>query len=314
MNKNSKIFVAGHNGLVGSAIVRKLKDLGYENILTIDRTKYDLRDQFAVNDWFFYNQPDYVFLAAAKVGGIKANSEYKADFIVDNIQIQTNIITSSHKYGIRKLIFLGSSCIYPKMCPQPIKEEYLLTGPLEESNDAYAIAKICGIKMCQSFNSQYGTDFVSVMPTNLYGINDNYHPQNSHVFPAIIKKLYDAKVNGDSKIHLWGDGTPYREFLCSDDLADALIYIMNNVTPDLINIGTGVDQTIKELATKMRDIVYPNCELEFDNNVGINGTPRKVLDISLLKSLGWEPKITLESGIKLAYKDFLSRIESTVKN
>lgn len=315
MNKNSKIYVAGHNGLVGSALVRKLRSEGYQNILTFDRKEFDLRSQFAVNDLFFYHKPEYVFLAAAKVGGIKANSEYKADFILDNIQIQTNVISAAQKYGVKKLIFLGSSCIYPKMSPQPIKEEYLLTGPLEETNDAYAIAKICGIKMCQSFNQQFGTNFISVMPTNLYGVNDNYHPQNSHVFPAIIKKLHDAKANGERHINLWGDGTPYREFLCSDDLADALFFLMEkDDTPDLINIGTGKDLTIRELSSTMRDIIYPECELKFDDNKTINGTPRKVLDVSLINSLGWKSKIDLEEGIKLSYKDFLLKNESSNKN
>ena len=307
MNKNSKIFVAGHKGLVGSAIVRKLNELGYTNIITKSRSEVDLLDYNNVEFFFDKYQPEYVFLAAAKVGGIKANSTYKADFIWENITIQSNVIKCSHKYGVKKMLFLGSSCIYPKMSQQPIKEEYLLSGFLEESNDAYAIAKIAGIKMCQSFNQQYGTNFISVMPCNMYGINDNYHPENSHVFPAMIKKLHDAKINGTHRINLWGDGSPYREFLYSDDLADACHFLMTNDSPDLINIGSGKDQSIKDLACLMRDIIYPNCQIVFDGNQGINGTPKKLLDVSLINSLGWYSKTSLEEGIKLSYQDFINK-------
>jgi GDP-L-fucose synthase len=310
MNKNSVIWVAGHKGLVGSAIVRKLKDLGYTNIVKVNRGEVDLLNFNEVDRFFRENKPEYVFLAAAKVGGIKANSDYKADFIYENIMIQSNVIKCSQLYRVKKMIFLGSSCIYPKLSQQPIKEEYLLSGYLESSNDAYAIAKIAGIKMCQSFNQQYGTNFISVMPCNMYGINDNYHPQNSHVFPAIIKKLHDAKVGGTLRINLWGDGSPYREFLFSDDLADACHFLMMNDSPDLVNIGSGKDQTIKDLACLMRDIIYPNCQIVFDGNENINGTPKKLLDVSLINKLGWESKTSLEDGIRLAYKDFLNRYES----
>ena len=310
MNKNSIIWVAGHKGLVGSAIVRKLQNLGYTNIITVDHTKLDLIDYKSVNEFFRINNPEYVFLAAAKVGGIKANSEYKADFIYDNIMIQSNVIKCSQLYNVKKLLFLGSSCIYPKLSQQPIKEEYLLSGYLEDSNDAYAIAKISGIKMCQSFNKQYGTNFVSVMPCNIYGINDNYHPDNSHVFPAIIRKLHEAKVNNISEINLWGNGSPYREFLFSDDLADGCHFIMVNDTPDLINIGSGTDQSIKELSFLMRDIIYPSCEIVFDGNENINGTPKKLLDVSLINSLGWKSKTTLMDGITISYKNFLEKYES----
>lgn len=308
MEKDSKIFVAGHKGMVGSAIVRKLKSLGYTNIITVDRKEVNLVNQLSVQSFFANERPEYVFMAAAKVGGIKANSDYKADFIYDNIMIQSNIIKYSKDFGVKKLLFLGSSCIYPKMAQQPIKEEYLLSGYLEESNDAYAIAKIAGIKMCQSFNKQYGTDFISVMPCNLYGIGDNYHPENSHVFPAIIRKLHEAKQSGQSEILLWGDGSPLREFLCSDDVADACVYLMNNQTKyDMINVGAGWDLTIKELAEKMRDIIYPECQIVFNGQVSINGTPKKLMDSSKIGELGWNSKISLEEGIKLAYKDFLSR-------
>jgi GDP-L-fucose synthase len=307
MTKNSKIFVAGHKGLVGSAIVRKLNELGYTNIITKSRSEVDLLDYNNVEFFFDKYQPEYVFLAAAKVGGIKANSTYKADFIWENIMIQSNVIKCSHKYGVKKMLFLGSSCIYPKMSQQPIKEEYLLSGFLEESNDAYAIAKIAGIKMCQSFNQQYGTNFISAMPCNMYGINDNYHPENSHVFPAMIRKLHDAKINGTHRINLWGDGSPYREFLYSDDLADACHFLMTNDSPDLINIGSGKDQSIKDLACLMRDIIYPNCQIVFDGNHGINGTPKKLLDVSLINSIGWYSKTSLEEGIRLSYQDFLNK-------
>jgi len=307
VNKNSKIFVAGHKGLVGSAIVRKLNELGYTNIITKSRSEVDLLDYNNVEFFFDKYQPEYVFLAAAKVGGIKANSTYKADFIWENIMIQSNVIKCSHKYGVKKMLFLGSSCIYPKMSQQPIKEEYLLSGFLEESNDAYAIAKIAGIKMCQSFNQQYGTNFISVMPCNMYGINDNYHPENSHVFPAMIRKLHEAKISGSNRINLWGDGSPYREFLYSDDLADACHFLMTNDSPDLINIGSGKDQSIKDLACLIRDIIYPNCQIVFDGNQGINGTPKKLLDVSLINSLGWYSKTSLEEGIKLSYQDFLNK-------
>ena len=308
MDKNAKIFVAGHKGMVGSALVRKLKSLGYTNILTLDKKICDLKHQHSVNHHFNLEKPEYVFIAAAKVGGIKSNSQYKADFIYENIMIQSNIIHASYQNDVKKLLFLGSSCIYPKMSQQPIKEEYLLSGYLEESNDAYAIAKISGIKMCQSYNNQYNTDFISVMPCNLYGIGDNYHSENSHVFPAIIRKLHEAKQNGQSEILLWGDGSPLREFLCSDDVADACIFLMNNKTKyDLINVGVGWDLSIKQLAEKMRDIIYPDCQIIFNGELNINGTPKKLMDSSKIAELGWKSTISLEEGIKLAYEDFLSR-------
>ena len=308
MEKDSRIFVAGHKGMVGSAIVRKLKSLGYTNIIIADRNRVNLINQFHVQSFFADEQPEYVFMAAAKVGGIKANNDYKADFIYENIMIQSNIIKESHDFGVKKLVFLGSSCIYPKFAQQPIKEEYLLSDYLEESNDAYAIAKITGIKMCQSFNKQYGTDFISVMPCNLYGIGDNYDPENSHVFPAIIKKLHDAKVKGEKEILLWGDGSPLREFLCSDDVADACVYLMNSNTKyDMINVGAGNDLSIKDLAEKMRDIIYPECQIVFNEEVSINGTPKKLMDSSKINELGWCPTISLEEGIRLSYSDFLSK-------
>ncbi len=308
MEKNSKIFVAGHNGMVGSSIVRKLKSLGYSNIITANRKELNLVNQMHVQSFFSDINPEYVFMAAAKVGGIKANNDLKADFIYENLMIQSNIIKESHDFGVKKLIFLGSSCIYPKLSEQPIKEEYLLSGYLEPTNDAYAIAKIAGIKMCQSFNQQYKTDFVCVMPCNLYGIGDNYHTENSHVFPAIIRKLHEAKVNGDKQILLWGDGSPLREFLCSDDVADACIFLMNKKTKfDMINVGAGSDLSIKELAEKMRDIIYPECHIVFNGETSINGTPKKLMDSSKIIDMGWKPKISLEEGIKLSYEDFLNR-------
>jgi GDP-L-fucose synthase len=307
MEFNSKIYVAGHNGLVGSAIVRKLKKLGYTNIITKTSKELDLRLQTNVYNWFFENKPEYVFLAAAKVGGIKSNSLYKADFIYDNLLIQTNIISASNGVGVKKLLFLASSCIYPKMCPQPIKEEYLLSGYLEESNDAYAIAKIAGIKMCQAFNQQYDTNFISVMPTNLYGINDNYHTENSHVIPGLIRRFHDAKMTNQKDVICWGDGTPMREFLFSDDLADACVFLMSNYNnSEIINIGAGKDMTINQLTEIIKTVVYPEANIVFNNDFSLNGTPRKVLDTTKINTLGWYPKVSFEEGIKIAYEDFLS--------
>ena len=305
MELNAKIYLAGHNGLVGSAIVRKLKELGYTNVLTNSSKELDLRLQTSVYNWFSENKPEYVFLAAAKVGGIKSNSLYKGDFIYDNLMIQTNIINAAKVNNVKKLLFLGSSCIYPKMCPQPIKEEYLLSGYLEDSNDAYAIAKIAGIKMCQSYNKQYGTNFISVMPTNLYGIGDNYHPENSHVIPGLIRRFNDAKIANQKDVICWGDGTPKREFLFSDDLADACIWLMNNYNDsEIVNIGTSKDMTIKEI---IKNIVYPEANIVFNNDLKLNGTPRKVLDTTKINTLGWYPKVSFEDGIKQAYNDFLSQ-------
>lgn len=305
MELNAKIFVAGHNGMVGSAIVRKLKELGYTNIITADRRKLNLISQSDVNSFFEMTYPEYVFLAAAKVGGIKANNEMKGDFIYENLMIQSNIIKASKDYNVKKLIFLGSSCIYPKMSPQPIKEEYLLTGSLEPTNDAYAIAKIAGIKMCQSFNQQYGTNFISVMPTNLYGPNDNYDLNNSHVLPAMIRKFHEAKLEGKDKVEIWGTGTPMREFLYVDDLADACVHLMLNYNDsEVVNIGTGVDITIKDLALTIKEVVDFKGDIYFNTDMP-DGTPRKLLDVSKLKDLGWEYKTTLREGIEKTYKDYV---------
>lgn len=305
MELNDRIFVAGHNGMVGSAIVRKLKELGYTNIITADRSKLNLLNQSDVDSFFSITCPEYVFIAAAKVGGIKANNEMKGDFIYENLMIQSNIIKSSKDYNVKKLIFLGSSCIYPKMSPQPIKEEYLLTGPLEPTNDAYAIAKIAGIKMCQSFNQQYGTNFISVMPTNLYGPNDNYDLNNSHVLPAMIRKFHEAKLEGKDKVEIWGTGKPMREFLYVDDLADACYHLMLNYnSSEVVNIGTGVDITIKDLALTIKEVVNFKGDIYFNTDMP-DGTPRKLLDVSKLKDLGWEYKITLREGIEKTYKDYV---------
>jgi GDP-L-fucose synthase len=305
MKLDSKIFVAGHNGMVGSAIVRRLTELGYTNIITLNKSKLNLLDQNEVDNFFRKVGPEYVFLAAAKVGGINANQTQKADFLYENLMIQTNVIKSSYSYDVKKLIFLGSSCIYPKMSPQPIKEEYLLTGSLEPTNDAYAIAKITGIKMCQSYNEQYDTNFISVMPTNLYGPNDNYDLNNSHVLPAMIRKFHEAKIEGKQSVELWGTGTPMREFLYVDDLADACIHLMLNYNEsEIVNIGTGQDVTIKELALTISDIVDYKGDINFNSDMP-DGTPRKLLDVSKLSGLGWKYKTTLLEGIKKAYNDYV---------
>ena len=305
MELNDKIFVAGHRGMVGSAIVRKLTELGYTNIITIPKNKCNLIDQSEVDNFFNKQKPEYVFICAAKVGGIKANNEMKGDFIYENLMIQSNIIKASKDHNVKKLIFLGSSCIYPKMSPQPIKEEYLLTGQLEPTNDAYAIAKIAGIKMCQSFNQQYGTNFISVMPTNLYGPNDNYDLDNSHVLPAMIRKFHEAKLEGKDKVEIWGTGTPKREFLYVDDLADACLFLMNSYNDsEIVNIGTGQDVTIAELAVGIKNIVGFEGDIYFNTEMP-DGTPRKLLDVSKLKDLGWEYKISLKEGIEKTYKDYV---------
>ena len=305
MNKDSKIYVAGHRGMVGSAIMRKLEELGYKNIITKSKKELDLTNQFQVSQFFHFEKPEYVFLAAAKVGGIKANDDFRGDFIYDNIMIQSNIIKSSHDNGVKKLLFLGSSCIYPKMSPQPIKEEYLLTGLLEPTNDAYAIAKIAGIKMCQDFNKQYGTNYISVMPTNLYGINDNYDLNNSHVLPAMIRKFHEAKLEGKDRVEIWGTGTPKREFLYVDDLADACQHLMLNYNgSEIVNIGTGQDVTIAELAVGIKNIVGFEGDIYFNTEMP-DGTPRKLLDVSKLKELGWTYKTSLIDGIKKTYRDYV---------
>jgi GDP-L-fucose synthase len=304
MEKNSKIFVAGHRGLVGSAIVRKLESDGYQNIIRKTRQELDLLNAQAVEQFFKSEQPEYVFLAAAKVGGILANDKFSADFIAENLVIETNVITAAHRHGVKKLLFLGSTCIYPRDCPQPIKEEYLLTGPLEETNKAYAVAKIAGIIMCQSFNKQYGTNFISAMPTNLYGPGDNYDLQNSHVLPALIRKFHEAKTNGDKEVTVWGSGKPKREFLYVDDLADACVFLMNSYdSGELINVGTGEDITISELAETIKEAVGFEGAIVYDTSKP-DGTPRKLTDPSKLFGLGWRPKTALANGIKLAYQDF----------
>jgi GDP-L-fucose synthase len=307
MNKNSKIFVAGHRGMVGSAIFRKLESDGYSNIIVRTSAELDLRDQQKVAQFFSGEKPEYVFLAAAKVGGIVANNTYRADFIYENIQIQNNVIHQSYLNKVTKLMFLGSSCIYPKLAPQPLKEEYLLTGLLEPTNEPYAIAKISGIKMCEAYRDQYGCDFISVMPTNLYGINDNYDLEKSHVLPALIRKFHEAKMNEKPVVEIWGTGSPLREFLFSDDLADACVFLMTHYDDKLfINVGTGHDITIRDLALLVKKIVGYEGELQF-NTSKPDGTPRKLMDVSRLHSLGWKHRIELPEGIELAYEDFLRK-------
>lgn len=307
MEKSAKIYIAGHRGMVGSAIHRKLVEEGYSSILTRTSAALDLRDQQAVADFFASEKPDYVFLAAAKVGGIVANNTYRADFLYENLAIQNNVIHQSYLNGVKKLMFLGSSCIYPKLAPQPLKEDSLLTGLLEETNEPYAIAKIAGIKMCDAYRDQYGCNFISVMPTNLYGYNDNYHPQNSHVLPALIRKFHEAKEHHTPVVTVWGSGSPMREFLFADDLADACYFLMENYNePHLINIGTGTDLTIKDLALLVKKVTGYEGDLQFDTTKP-DGTPRKLMDVSKLHALGWKHQVELEEGIKLAYADFLGK-------
>ena len=302
MDSESRVYVAGNTGLVGSAIVRMLHRKGYTNILSSPSSYWDLRRQEDVGRFFQVNQPEYVYLAAAKVGGIGANRDYPAHFIYDNLMIQSNIINAARKFGVKKLLFLGSSCIYPKMCEQPIKEEYLMTGPLEPTNDAYAIAKIAGIKMCQAYRKQYGFNAISLMPTNLYGPNDNFDRETSHVLPALIGKFSDAKKNGDVSVTCWGDGSAMREFLHVDDLAEACFTCMKYYdSPEPINIGTGEDVTIKQLAETIARTVGYDELINWDTSKP-NGTPRKVLNVDKIKTLGWEPKIGLEEGIKSTYE------------
>jgi len=305
MEKNSKIYLAGHRGLVGSAISRKLRAEGYNNLVLKTKDELDLMDQSAVALFFKKTKPEYVFLAAAKVGGILANNTYPAQFIYENLQIQNNIIHQSYLNGVKKLLFLGSSCIYPRECPQPIKEEYLLTGPLEPTNEPYALAKIAGLKMCQSYNRQYGTNFISVMPTNLYGPNDNFDLDDSHVLPALIRKFHEGKINSSPTVVVWGTGSPKREFLHIDDLADACVFLMNNYNDsEIINIGTGVDITIKKLAELIKNIIDYKGEINWDTTK-LDGTPRKLLDVSKVESLSWRHKIGLETGIKMTYEWYL---------
>jgi len=305
MEKTSKIFIAGHRGMVGSAIFRKLEQEGFTNLVIRTSTELDLRNQAAVSDFFLNENPDYVFLAAAKVGGIIANNTFRADFLFENLSIQNNVIHQSYLNGVKKLMFLGSSCIYPKHAPQPLKEEYLLTGLLETTNEPYAIAKIAGIKMCEAYRSQYGCNFISVMPTNLYGFNDNYHPQNSHVLPALIRKFHEAKLKSADHVTILGTGSPRREFLFSDDLANACYYLMQNYDEQgMINVGTGEDITIKELALLIQKIIGFEGDLVFDHSMP-DGTPRKLLDVSKLHSKGWKHKVGLEQGIRMVYNDFI---------
>jgi GDP-L-fucose synthase len=304
MNPNSKIYIAGHRGMVGSAIYDNLIKKGYNNIIYKSSTELDLRNQSEVNLFFEKERPEFVFLAAAKVGGIHANNTYRADFIYDNLMVQNNIIHAAFKYESKKLMFLGSSCIYPKFAPQPLKEEYLLTGELEQTNEPYAIAKIAGIKMCESYRRQYGCNFISVMPTNLYGQNDNYDLNNSHVLPALIRKIYDAKENNDKHVIVWGTGTPMREFMYASDMADACVFLMMNYNGEkFVNIGTGKDITIKDLAFLIKNTADFKGEIIFDSTKP-DGTPRKLMDVSYLHSLGWKHKIDLEEGVKMVYEEF----------
>ena len=321
MNKDSKIYVAGHRGLVGSALMRQLQKQGYINVLTRTHAELDLTHQQSVTDFFATEKPEYVILAAAKVGGIHANNTYPAEFIHENLAIQTNVIHQSYVNGVKRLLFLGSSCIYPRDCPQPIKEEYLLTGELEPTNRPYALAKIAGIEMCWSYNRQYGTQYLAVMPTNLYGPGDNYHLENSHVIPALIRKFHEAKMNNQASVTVWGSGTPKREFLYSDDMAEACLYLMtlpdeqfepllatgrNDGLPPLINIGTGDDVTIKELAELIGLVVGYKGEMEFDSRKP-NGTMRKLMNVDKLNSLGWKAKIKLPKGLKASLTDYCNR-------
>lgn len=308
LNKEDKIYIAGHRGLVGSAIFRELKKQGYSNLIVRTSDELDLRYRKQVEDLFKLEKPDYVFLAAAKVGGILANHTYPAEFIYDNLTIQNNVIHQSYLNGVKKLLFLGSSCIYPKFAPQPMKEEYLLTGELEPTNESYAIAKIAGIKMCQSYNRQYGTKFISIMPTNLYGINDNFDLDNSHVLPALIRKFHDAKMGNKDSIIVWGTGAPKREFLFVDELAGAAIYLMNKYEDSsIVNVGTGKDISIDELAKLIKEIVGFEGKIIYDTSKP-DGTPRKLLDTTKLSNLGWEPKVDLKSGIKQTYEWFINHV------
>lgn len=312
MDKKSKIYLAGHRGLVGSAIKRKLESKGYSNLIFRTHGELDLTNQQAVNEFFEREKPEYVFLAAAKVGGILANNTYPAEFIYENLMIEANIIHASYRNGVKKLLFLGSSCIYPKLAPQPLKEEYLLTGPLEETNEAYAIAKIAGIRLCKHYNQQYGTNFISVMPTNLYGPNDNFDLETSHVMPALIRKFHEAKVKNEPEVVIWGTGKPLREFMHVDDMADACVYLMEKYNTDgigeFVNIGVGKDITIGELSEVIKEIVGFEGTVRKDLSKP-DGTPQKLLDITKLSSLGWKAKISLRDGIKQTYEWYQSQIK-----
>jgi GDP-L-fucose synthase len=306
MDKSAKIYVAGHRGMVGSAIVRRLKSAGYSNILTRTHADLDLTQQTKVTEFLTTERPDYVFLAAAKVGGIHANNVYRAEFLYQNLMIEANLVHGAWQAGVARMLFLGSSCIYPRDCPQPIKEEYLLTGALEQTNEPYAIAKIAGVKLCESYNRQFGTQYMSVMPTNLYGIDDNYDLNNSHVLPALIRKAHEAKLRGDRSYEVWGSGRPMREFLYVDDMADACVFLMEQegIEPSLFNVGTGEDITIRELAETVMEIVEFKGAIVFDSSKP-DGTPRKLLNVDRLRSLGWSARTTLRDGLRATYADFL---------
>jgi GDP-L-fucose synthase len=310
MNPSSKIYIAGHTGLVGSAILRMFQSQGYNNLILRTHQELDLEIQKDVNEFFDRERPEYVFLAAAKVGGIYANNTFLADFIYNNLIIQVNVIHAAYKFGVKKLLFLGSSCIYPRLAPQPMKEEYLLTGPLEPTNEPYAVAKIAGIKMCQAYNRQYGTNFVSVMPTNLYGPNDNYDLMDSHVLPALIRRFHEAKIQELPFVEVWGTGTPRREFMYSLDMAEACIFLMENYNSgEIINIGTGEDITIRELAALISEVIGYKGEIRWDNTKP-DGTPQKLLDVSRLHSMGWKHKTSLKDGLRLTYQAFLKSQET----
>jgi GDP-L-fucose synthase len=310
MPRNAKIFVAGHKGLVGSSICRILRANGYDNLIFKNHNELDLENEKLVDEFFMNYKPDYVFLSAAKVGGILANNNYPVDFLTKNLKIELNIINSSFKYGVKKLLFLGSSCIYPRLCPQPIKEEYLLTGSLEPTNEWYAIAKIAGIKMCQAYNKQYNKNFISCMPTNLYGPEDNFSPIGSHVIPGLMLRIHNAKINNESEVTIWGTGNPRREFLYIDDLASALLILMNEYNDnEIINVGCGHDISIKDLALLIADVVEFNGRLIFNDNMP-DGTPQKLLEISKLKSLGWNAQMDLKKGLKITYEWFKNNYEN----
>lgn len=307
MEQHSKIYIAGHNGMVGSAICRKLKENGFTNLLTAEFKDLDLRNQAAVNDFMQQHKPDYLFVAAAKVGGIHANNTYKAEFLYENLMIELNLIHAAYLNKVKKLLFLGSSCIYPRLAPQPIKEEYLLEGALEPTNEGYALAKICGLKLCDTYRHQYGCNFISAMPTNLYGYGDNYHPENSHVLPALIRRFHEAKVNKLPEVVVWGTGSPLREFMFTDDVASACLHLMEHYNEaGWVNVGTGEEISIMDLALLVKEITGYEGELKFDTSKP-DGTPRKLLDVSKLKSLGFTAKTGLREGIGLVYQEFIKR-------
>ena len=313
IDRDARVFVAGHGGLVGSAIMRRLERDGFSNVLTATRAELDLRDQAAVSSWFRDHRPDHVLLVAGTVGGIMANSTRPAEFIYDNMMIHGTVVHAAHETDVTKLLYLGSSCIYPRHANQPIDEDQLLNGPLEPTNEPYAIAKIAGIKLCQAYREQYGSDFISAMPTNLYGPNDNFDLTSSHVLPALMRKFHDAKVSGDPEVMIWGTGSPMREFLHVDDLADACLFLMDNYSADgHVNVGTGVDLPIRDLAEKIRGVVFPGAELVFDQSKP-DGMPRKVLDTSKLADIGWKPTITLDDGIASTYEWFLRHVDNDIR-